>query len=140
MWGAIMRPLSSTLNSKKRIYDIEERRYFFLEQETFIRVSIVIHSTYFEITVNNYWTKLYEFRMSPERSSGDGAREHVATIHRSDLPEEGRNKLKIRPEEESILFNAFVREQLDFEERRRGFLFITVNDEWIKYFEHFSSL
>ncbi|CAS01194.1 Protein CBG26755 [Caenorhabditis briggsae] len=61
-------PLSSTLNSKKkRIYDIEEQRYFFLEQENFIRVSIVIHSTYFGITVNNYWTKLYEFRMSPER-------------------------------------------------------------------------
>ncbi|CAO4384438.1 unnamed protein product [Caenorhabditis nigoni] len=56
-------------NSKfpSRIYDIEERRYFFLEQETFIRVSIVIHDTYFEITVNDYWTKLYEFRMSPER-------------------------------------------------------------------------
>ncbi|PIC48788.1 hypothetical protein B9Z55_007638 [Caenorhabditis nigoni] len=47
--------------------DIDERGYFFLEQETFIRVSIVIQSTYFEITVNDYWTIIYEFRMSSER-------------------------------------------------------------------------
>ncbi|CAL2031763.1 unnamed protein product [Caenorhabditis brenneri] len=41
------------------IYDLEERRYFFLEKETFIRVSIVV-------TVNDYWTKLYEHRMDYE--------------------------------------------------------------------------
>uniref|UniRef100_A0A1I7TGJ2 AAA_12 domain-containing protein n=1 Tax=Caenorhabditis tropicalis TaxID=1561998 RepID=A0A1I7TGJ2_9PELO len=39
---------------KSSIYDIEERRYFFLEKEAFIRISI----TFFEITFNDFWTKI----------------------------------------------------------------------------------
>ncbi|CAL2041419.1 hypothetical protein CAEBREN_15488 [Caenorhabditis brenneri] len=50
------------------IYDLEERRYFFLEKLTFFRVSIVVRLTHFEVTVNDHWTKMYEHRMNFEQA------------------------------------------------------------------------
>ncbi|CAL2046665.1 unnamed protein product [Caenorhabditis brenneri] len=48
------------------VYDVEERRLFFLGKDSFMKVSVVNLATHFEILINDHHYKRFDHRMSPD--------------------------------------------------------------------------